>query len=322
MAIKGSASQKTKKLLVKGFYLLSVLVLFTVSIVTFTTMPSQDYSVLMVAGNVGLFIVTVLLTSKFFYSATFSKGLRYKYFSVLGLATLGFSTNSTLIHSLQECGHLIGWYAALIVYLHLLFNYMLVPTTTKGILLGVLISLLSVVVPQSHILLVLLVFASLIIYKQNPWKYRLQAIVPVAISVIIAVLVFQNIPLITSFELQFPLSVSSSTKLLMVFLLCNYFLYITTKPTIKTALYILSFIVILAICTFIPQLLSYNSHSIIDRMWYTLLLFYPVLLYATVLSFDAKLETAVSFRALGKDVAIRTTTASIFAIALWYFFIQ
>jgi hypothetical protein len=199
---------------------------------------------------------------------------------------------------------------------------MLVPTTTKGVFLGVLISLLSVVVPQAHILLVLLVLSSLTIYKQNPWKYRLQAIVPVAISVIIAVLVFQNIPLISSFEVQFPFSVSSSTKLLMIFLLCNYFLYITTKPTIKTALYILSFIVILAISTLIPQLLSYNSHSIIDRMWYTLLLFYPVLLNATVLSFDAKLETAVSFRALGKDVAIRTTAATIVAILLWFFFIR
>ncbi|MBL8005054.1 MAG: hypothetical protein JNL36_08150 [Candidatus Kapabacteria bacterium] len=322
MSIKGSASQKTKKLLVKGFYLLSVLVLLVVSIITFATMPSQDYSVMMVAGNVGLFIITVLLTSKFFYSATFSKGLRYKYFSVLGLTTLGFSTNVTLIRSLQECGHLVAWYAALIVYLHLLFNYMLVPTTTKGVFLGVLISLLSVVVPQAHILLVLLVLSSLTIYKQNPWKYRLQAIVPVAISVIIAVLVFQNIPLISSFEVQFPFSVSSSTKLLMIFLLCNYFLYITTKPTIKTALYILSFIVILAISTLIPQLLSYNSHSIIDRMWYTLLLFYPVLLNATVLSFDAKLETAVSFRALGKDVAIRTTAATIVAILLWFFFIR
>jgi len=322
MAIKSSASQKTKKLIIKGFYLLSVLLLITVSIITFATMPSQDYSVLMISGNVLLFIVTVILTSKFFYSATYSKGLRYKYFSVLGLATLGFSTNITLIHSLQECGHLVGWYAALTVYLHLLYNYMLVPTTTKGVILGFLISLLSVIVPQSHLLLVLLVLTSLTIYKQNPWKYRLQAILPVAISVVVGVLLFQNLPFISSIELQFPFSVTSSTKLLFLFLLTNYFLYITTKPTIKTALYILSFLVILTISIVVPQLLSYNSHSIIDRMWYTILLFYPVLLYATVLSFDAKLETAVSFRALGKDVVIRTTTASIVSVLLWYFLLR
>ena len=322
MSIKGSANKNTKKLLVNGFYLFSVLVLIAVSFITFTIMPTQDYSVLMVLGNIGLFILTVILTSNFLYNSTFSKGLRYKYFSVLGIATLGFSTHTTLIHSLQVCGHLIGWYASLIVFLHLLYNYMLVPTTTKGVILGVLISLLSVVVPQSHILLVLLVLAALTIYKQNPWKYRLQAIFPVALSVIVAVIVLQNIPLVSSFELQFPLSVSSITKLLMVYLLCNYFLYITTKHTIKTALYILSFVVILSISTLLPQLLSYNSHSIIERMWYTLLLFYPVMFYATVLSFDAKLETAPSFRALGKDVAMRTSAASLLSIAIWYLFIR
>lgn len=322
MSIKGSASKTSKKLIVYGFYLLSIVILLTVGIITFTTMPKDEYSPMMVSGNILLFIGTVFLTANFLYSATFSKGLRYKYFSVVGLATLGYTCNTTLLHSLQNCGHLVAWYGAIVVYLHLEYNYMLVPTTTKGILLGVLISLLSVIVPQSHLLLVLLVISSLLIYKQNPWKYRMQAILPVAFSVIVGVITFQNIPSISSIELTFPMTVTSTTTLLFLFLLANCFLYITTKPTVKTALYTLSFLAVLSLTVVVPQLLSYNNHSIVERMWQSLMMFYPVLFYATIVSFDAKLETASSFRALAKDVFIRTSLASIVSLSLWYFFIR
>lgn len=322
MSINKTANKKAKKLLVNGFYLLSVLLIIFVGIVTFSTMPSNDYSVLMVTGNYILYICTVFLTSKLLYNATFSKGLRYKYFSVLGISTLGFSLNPTLLQSFQQCGHLIGWYGGVILFLTLLYNYILVPTTTKGILIGILVSLLSVVVPYSHLLLVLTILSSIFIYKQNNWKYRFQAVVPIAITIIIGVNLFWNIELISTITTSFPQTIQSETKLLFVFLLIHTFVYLTIKPTIRHALYVFSFLFAIGVTTLLPHFLSYQQHLLIDRVWQGLLLSYPILFYATVLSFDARLETENSFRSLVTNVVIRSSIAVVISLLVWFFLLQ
>jgi hypothetical protein len=322
MSINKTANKKAKKLLVNGFYLLSVLLLLFVGIVTFSTMPTSDYSVLMVTGNFVLFLCTVFLSSKLLYNAAFSKGLRYKHFSVLGISALGFSLNPTLLHSLQQSGSLVTWYFGVILFLALLYNYILVPTTTKGILIGGLVALLSVVVPHSHIQLVLIVIFSLFIFKQNNWKYRFQALVPIAISIIIGVNVFWNIDFIDTFATNFPQTIQSETKLLFVFLLIHTLIYLTIKPTKRHALYVLSFLLTIAITVAIPHFLSYQQHSLVERVWRVMLMSYPVLFYAAVLSFDARLETENSFRSLVTNVVLRSSIAVVISLIVWFFVLK
>jgi|GEM_PF-3406097 len=321
MSMKSSVNKKTKKLLVNGFYLISILILALVGISTFLTIPSLEGIVGTVTFNYLLFLTTVLLTSKLCYSATFSKGLRYKYFSVLGITSIGFSLHLTLLESLQQCGYLISWYLGVILFLSLLYNYILVPTVTKGIVLGALISLLSVLVPQMHFLFVVLVLTSIGIYKQNKMKFRFQAILPIAISIVVFVNLFWNIDFISNFSLNFPSSIHNYTKLLFLFLVFHFLFYVTNKPTIRTLFYLVSFFFAIGISIVVPMALSFHPQFALERIWHILLLTFPVLLYATVLSFDATLDTVTSYKSLFKTVAIRTTLSFVIAGSVWYLWV-